>query len=102
MAVGVSQSGSDYGQLTPAVEKVGENMGRLPEQMVVDGGFTRRESILAMEQKGVDLIGSMGDGAAQSASPMERRGVDAAFCPEAFTYHPESDTYTCPAGKALA
>jgi transposase len=101
VGVGVSQSSSDQGELGPAVDKVEENMGQPPQQAVVDGGFTSRESILDMEQRGVDLIGSLGDGAAQSAGQMERRGVDPAFRPEAFPYHPESDTYTCPAGKVL-
>ena len=70
--------------------------------MVVDGGFSSgREHILAMDGKRVDLIGSLGDGAAHSACQMERRGVDPAFHPEASTYNPESNTYSCPAGKTL-
>ena len=101
VGVEVSQSGSDYGQLIAGVEKVEENLGRAPEQVVVDGGFTSRENILALEEKKVDLIGSLGDGAAQSAAQMERRGVDPAFHPEAFIYHPDQDTYLCPAGKTL-
>jgi hypothetical protein len=67
----------------------------------VDAGFTGRENILAMDSKGVDLIGSLGDGAAQAAGQMERRGVDPAFHPAAFTYNPENNTYSCPAGKTL-
>jgi hypothetical protein len=102
VGVGVSPSGSDYGQLIPAVEKVEQNLGRGPEQVVVEGGFTRRQTILAMDQRGVDWMGSLGEGAAQSGGQMERRGVHPAFGPEAFRYKPESDTYTCPAGKALA
>jgi transposase len=101
VGVGISQSSSDQGELAPALDKVEENLGRLPTQAVVDGGFTSRETILDMEQRGVDLIGSLGDGAGQSAGQMERRGVDPAFHPQAFTYHPETDTYTCPAGKVL-
>jgi transposase len=101
VGVGISQSSSDQGELGPAMDKVEENMERRPEQAVVDGGFTSRESILDMERRGVDLIGSLGEGAAQSAGQMERRGVDPAFRPEAFSYHPESDTYTCPAGQVL-
>ncbi len=101
VGLGVSQSSSDQGELGPAVDKVEENLGRPPAQAVVDGGFTSRETILDMNQRGVDLIGSLGDGRGQSAGQMERRGVDPAFRPEAFTYHPESDTYTCPAGKVL-
>ncbi len=101
VGVGISQSSSDQGELGPAVDKVEENMGRQPEQAVVDGGFTSRETILDMHQRGVDLIGSMSDGVAQSACQRERRGIDAAFRAEAFTYRPENDTYQCPAGKTL-
>jgi len=101
VGVGVSQCGSDYGELVPAMEKVEENMGRNPEQAVVDGGFISRENILAMDRKKIDLIGPMGDGAGQSEGQLNRRGVEAAFRAEAFRYDAGSDTYTCPAGKVL-
>ena len=101
VGVTVSQCGSDYGELVPAMEKVEENMGRNPEQAVVDGGFMSRENILAMDGKKIDLIGPMGDGAEQSVGQLNRRGVEAAFRPEAFRYDEGSNTYTCPAGKVL-
>jgi transposase len=101
VGVGVSQSGSDYEELVPGEERVEETMGRAPGQMVVDGGFVSRENILAMKQKGVDLIGPMGVGVAQSAGQMKRRGVDPSFYPEAFHYEAVSDSYLCPAGKVL-
>jgi len=97
----VSQRGSDYEELVPAMEKVEENMGRGPEQAVVDGGFISRENILVMNEKKIDLIGPIGDGAEQSAGQLNRRGVDPAFWPEAFRYDEASDTYRCPAGKVL-
>ena len=101
MGVGVSQSGSDYGELVAAVDRVESRAGQKPEQVVVDGGFISRDNILAMGERGVDLIGSMGEGVAQSAGQMKRRGVDASFYPEAFHYDAVSDTYCCPAGKTL-
>jgi len=101
VGVGVSQCGSDYEELVPAEEKVEETMGRAPEQMVTDGGFVSRENILAMKGKGIDFIGPMGVGVAQSAGQMKRRGVDPSFYPEAFDYDALSDTYRCPAGKSL-
>ena len=101
VGVGVSQSGSDYGQLSQAVEKVEENLGQPPPQAVVDGGFMSRETIVDMEQRGVDLIGSLGDSSGKAEAQFKRRGVDPAFRPEAFTYHPDRDTYTCPAGAVL-
>jgi len=101
VGVGVSQCGSDYEELVPAEEKVEETMGRAPEQMVTDGGFVSRENILAMKEKGIDFIGPMGVGVAQSAGQMKRRGVDPSFYPEVFHYEAVSDTYWCPAGKSL-
>jgi transposase len=101
VGAGVSQCGSDYGELIPAVEKVEENMGCSPGQIVVDGGFISRENILVMGEKKIDLIGPIGDGSEQSAGQLNRRGVEPAFRPEAFRYDEGSDTYSCPAGKVL-
>ena len=101
VGVGVSQCGSDYEELVPGAEKVEETMGRVPEQMVTDGGFVSRENILAMKEKGIDFIGPMGVGVAQSAGQMKRRGVDPSFYPEAFHYDALSDTYRCPGGESL-
>lgn len=101
VGVGVSQSAGDWGQLDAAMDRIQEKLGRLPKQVVVDGGFTSREAILDMDHRGVDFIGALSDTTARAASQFARRGVEAAFRPEAFAYHPESDTYTCPAGKVL-
>jgi transposase len=51
----VSQSGSDFVHLIGAVAQVEQNLGHKPAQVVVDGGFTSRENILAMAEQGVDL-----------------------------------------------
>jgi transposase len=101
VAAGVSQCGSDYGELVSAMERVEENMGRNPGQAVVDGGFISRENILVMEGRKIDLIGPMGDGAEKSVGQLNRRGVDEAFRPEAFHYDESNNTYTCPTGKVL-
>ena len=101
VGVGVSQSGSDYGELVPAVERIGDNLGELPVQMVADGGYTGRANIIALERSGVDFIGSLGDGGSRSASQFKRRGVDPAFRPEAFNYDANDNTYTCPGGNKL-
>ena len=101
VGIEVSQSGSDYEELVPAVDRVEAQMGKDPTQVVVDGGLTSRENILAMSERKIDLIGNMGVGVAQSAGQMKRRGVDPSFYPEAFHYDGVSDTFSCPAGKIL-
>lgn len=101
VGIGVSQSGSDYEELVPAVDRVELQMGQEPAQVVVDGGFTSRDNILAMSEREVDLIGSMGTGTSQSAGQMKRRGVDPSFYPNAFDYDAVRDSFRCPAGKIL-
>jgi transposase len=102
VGVEVTQAGSDYEQLIPAVEVVEGNMGRPPQQVVADGGYTSRGNIVAMAEKGVDFVGSMDDGAAQSAGQLSRRGIDPAYGPAAFVHNPETNTYTCPEGQTLS
>ena len=97
----VSQSASDYGELAGAIERVEEVTGRKPGQVVADGGFTSRENILTMDEKGVDLVGSLDEHAGQTAGQMKRRGVAEAFYPQAFTYDAEEDVYRCPGGQVL-
>jgi transposase len=101
VAPAVDASPSDYGQLAPQMERVQKNVGRRPDQAVVDGGFMSRQTVLAMDAQGVDLIGAMDEKKAQSAGQFERRGVSAEFRSEAFRYEPQSDTCRCPAGKVL-
>jgi transposase len=101
VGVGVSQAASDYGELVGAVERVEQTMGCQPKQLVTDGGFTSRENVVAMDEKGIDLIGSLDEHNAQSAGQMQRRGVQEAFYPQAFTYDAQQDIYCCPAGEIL-
>ena len=101
VGAGVSQSGSDYGQLIGAVAQVGQNLGRKPAQVVVDGGFTTRENIVAMAEQGVDLIGSLAEANPRTAGQKGKRGVAPEFYPERFVYDAPQDIYQCPAGQIL-
>jgi transposase len=98
----VTQEANDLGQLVPALEEVQRQTGRLPQQLVVDDGYTTRENILASRERGVDLIGGTMQGDAQAAlRGLQTRGVDPAFYPENFRYDAATHTYICPAGKQL-
>jgi hypothetical protein len=76
VGAGVSQSASDYEELVPALERIEDNLGELPNQVVADGGFTSRSNIIEMNNRGVDFIGSLLEGINQSAGQLKRRGVD--------------------------
>ena len=97
----VTQAVNDCNQLVPAMEEIKKNTGSLPDQVVADGGFTNRQSILDMDEKGIDFIGSITDTSSQSRARLQSRGIDPAFYPEKFKYDSASNAYTCPAGKVL-
>jgi len=97
----ISQAPNDQKELLPAVELIEVNMKKKPNEMLVDGGFTSRENIIAAADAGVGMIGSMGDGKAQSIGQLDRRGVAKEYHPEAFTYDAENDRYQCPMGCML-
>ena len=101
VGVHLSQSSSDAGSLPEAVRQIENNLGRKPEQMVVDGGFTNRGSIEAMAEEKIDLIGSMWDPQERSAAAMKALGIDVAYAPGRFVWDAESNTLRCPAGRCL-
>jgi transposase len=102
VGVGVTQAGNDFNQLTPGVERVEENLGRKPEQMVADGGYVSRDNIVEMAGCGVEFIGPQCDQAGKGESFYKARGVSLDYYGSAFLYDPASDTYRCPQGKTLS
>ena len=101
VGIGVSQAANDTAELVPAIERVKENFGEAPQQVVVDGGFINQGTIVAMEAQGIDLIGPMPDHTSQTVAALEKRGVAAEFFPQAFRYEAERNCYVCPAGRDL-
>jgi hypothetical protein len=101
VGTGVTQSGSDYGQLIGAVAQVEANLGKKPAQVVVDGGFTSRENIVAMAEQGVDMIGSLPAANPSSAGQQQQRGVSEKFHLDKFSYDAQQNIYLCPAGASL-
>lgn len=98
----VSQSGSDFAHLIGAVAQVESNLGAKPAQVVVDGGFTSRENIMAMAKQGIDLIGSLPAANPSSAGQQRQRGVSEKFHLEKFSYDAQQNIYRCPQGASLA
>jgi len=97
----VTVAPNDQGELPAAVDRLVARSGRVPGQMLVDGGYVQRPVIEAMAQAGVDLIGPLPDTRGAALTSLRRRGVSEAFYPQAFTYDPQQDVYTCPAGQLL-
>ena len=101
VAVGVVQAGNDFEQLEPGIDRVEQNLGKTPDQVVTDGGFVSRDNIVAMNKRGIELIGPVCDEAGKGKSSYEGRGVSAQYHSAQFIYDAQSDSYRCPQGKIL-
>lgn len=101
VAVGVVQAGNDFEQLESGIERVEQNLGQRPQEVVTDGGFVSRDNIVAMKERGVNFIAPCVDEAGKGASSYGGRGVSAAYHSTAFVYDAQSDSYRCPQGKIL-
>lgn len=102
VAVGVVQAGNDFEQLESGIERVENNLGKTPDQVVTDGGFVSRDNIVAMKARQIEFIAPCVDEAGKGESSYEGRGVTAAYHSSAFVYDAQSDTYRCPQGKILS
>ena len=101
VAVGVTQAGNDFDQLTAGVERVEENLGATPQQVVADGGYVSRGNIVEMESRGVQFIGPQCDEEGKGKSSYEGRGISAEYHSSQFVYDAASNTICCPQGKTL-
>lgn len=101
VGVGVSQSGNDYGELSPGIRRVEQNLGAKPQQVVTDGGFTCRENIVSTAAQGIDFYGSWGEQEQKAAGKLSQQGIGPEFYPQAFQYDAAQDQYRCPAGQVL-
>jgi transposase len=102
VGVGVSQAANDAAELIPAVERIEAQLGQVPQQMVVDGGFINQQNLVEMEGRRIEVIGPVPDHSSQTGAALQKRGVAPEFFPDAFVYDPEGNSYTCPAGQKLA
>ena len=101
VGVGLSQNAADAAELAPAADRVEANLGRKPDQMVADGGFTNQSTVEAMEQRQIEFIGSLSERTTQTEGSLRKRGIAAECFPSAFTYQAEPNQYLCPQGKVL-
>jgi hypothetical protein len=102
VGVHLSQAAEDSHELEPSLEEIENNLGRKPEQVVADGGFTNRESIERMAEEQIEFYGSLGDAKKKSEAAMKSQGIDPKFAPHFFILQAETKTAECPAGKRLA
>ena len=124
--IDATQAGSDYRQLTPAIERIEQSMQRAPEQMVVeegperstaerseagrsegpfvDGGYISSNNIAEMAKRGIDFVGPESENKAAEANrrkSYKHHGVSAEYEASKFIFDTKTNTYVCPQGKHL-
>jgi len=101
VGVRLTQNAEDSAALDPAMDEIHNNLGREPQQVVADGGFTNRQTIEKMQDRHIDFIGSLPDPKERSEAAMKSAGIDPRYAPHFFIFQPESNTMQCPAGQPL-
>jgi len=89
----MSNTPSDQQQFQEVLSAVQENTGKTPEKVSADAGYFSADNIQAASDAQVD---------AYIAPTREGKAKGNAFDKSNFTYEPERDTYTCPAGHRMA
>jgi transposase len=101
VGVDLTQKADDSAALDPAMEEVNRNLGRTPQQVVADGGYTNQQTVEKMAARNIDFIGSARDPKERSEAAMKSVGIDPQYAPHFFIFQPETDSLCCPAGKLL-
>jgi transposase len=99
LAYEASQAKEDSQELQPALERVEKNLGRAPNQALVDGSYTTRQNIMDTAAGPTELIGALGED--RSRNKLARHGVSPEFFPEHFVFDAAANGFTCPVGKLL-
>jgi transposase len=87
--------------LLGVVDEVKENLGRKPDQVVADGGYTNQKNIVELADAGVDFVGSLPDREVRQAASLKAAGIAEEFAGDRFTRAAEGNALLCPAGKQL-
>ena len=91
VSAAVTQQANDSAQLLPAVERMENQLRQTPQQLVADGGYSTRDNIEKMAERGIDFLGSMGREELPSGTTAPQR-----LPPSAFVYQAETNRYVCP------
>lgn len=74
VGVAVTQARTDYGAVSPMLTAIEQRTETIPEQIVVDGGFTSRAEVDAVAQRGVTLYGPLAERTGKPDPYAPRRG----------------------------
>ena len=101
VGIGVTTAANDTQELLPAVEKVKENTGQQPHQVIADNGYATRSNVEETSARKIELIAPWKEDRSREAGACARNGIGAEFGPSAFCGRAGGKQLICPAGKKL-
>jgi len=97
VGTGLSQSAGDSDELEGAINRIEHNTGKLPGQVVADGGYGGGYNIHLMGELGIEFITP----ASNNLYQLKKSGIDEAFSRQGFVYDEVTNSYRCQADKVL-
>ena len=79
-----------------------DNLKETPKEVVTDGGYVSKDTIVAMKQRAIEYIAPCVDEAGKGQSSYDQRGVSAEYQSSQFVYDAQTNSYLCPQGKILS
>ncbi|MGC4054226.1 MAG: IS1182 family transposase [Paludibaculum sp.] len=101
VGIGVSTEANDTQALLPAVEKVKDNTGQQPRQVIADNGYATRGNVEMSSALEIELIAPWKEDRSREAGACARNGIAEEFAPSAFRGRRGGKQLICPAGKQL-
>jgi transposase len=93
---------NDNGMLAPLVERMVDNVGVKPRQLLVDSGYVSIRHLQVCQAAGITLYGPCQENdftAANGKKPQSNQHTE--LPKSAFTWMPEEQAYRCPEGHSL-
>jgi transposase len=95
VALSVSSSPTDHGELSHMLGDAQDILRKRNITGLADKGYAAGDDLAKCEELGIDCVVACQDRPTYA-------GRDPAFATERFTWDPDSDAYTCPAGQVLS
>ena len=97
----VTNTHNDLHELEPGLAMAESCTQVEPQQVVTDKGYSRRENIEAMAERGITLVAPRLSEDERNAGALSKAGIDLAFAPSKFKLAADKQTMKCPAGAVL-
>jgi transposase len=101
VSIEVVNAANDTQELIPALDRVKEQYGCQPEQIVADGGYATRDNVEATTERNVELVAPWKEDASREAGARATNQLDPQFAPSQFQILDEGQQLRCPAGQTL-